>query len=295
MLPDPFVLFRSGFTDKDGVLTRVALNWLRELWLRVGQFNANPLTDTEIDAAFPPYSFMTESDEDAFSGLPAAIPADEGYDYYPQFDGTRLNPDHINISAGHANQAQIHFASGALKTNPVAGDMEFVDGHWYLTNGARHAITTSSGIKTSTTTVVNTVTETALYSYTFAANELHTDERIVFRLSGVVSNASVADDYIIRFKVGGVTTHTINRVGGNVTDEGFEVAYEGTLRTSGAGGTFVDHASFNEGTLSYQQGGTATHAVDTTTTVLFEATVQWSAAKAGNTISCTQGSLTFNH
>lgn len=201
----------------------------------------------------------------------------------------------LDIAAGTTTKAQLHFESSTLKTTPVAGDMEYSAGHWYITNGARHAITASAGVKTSTTTVANTVTETVLYTYTFAAGELHADEYISFDMSGVVSNASAADDYTIRVKFGGVTLHTINRVGGNVTNTGWSTEHQGTIRTAGASGTFVDHIKWSEGSLTDEQGDTTTHAVDTTASQTFEVTVQWAAAKAGNTISCTQGRLIFNH
>ena len=35
--------------------------------------------------------------------------------------------------------------------------------------------------------------------------------------------------------------------------------------------------------------------IDTTTDITFEVTVQWGAAKTGNTISCTQGTISFRH
>lgn len=201
----------------------------------------------------------------------------------------------LNLRNTHGARAQINFADSTLKTTPVSGDMEYSSGHWYTTNGARHSITTSAGIKTTNTTVTDTVTETTIYSYTFAASELHADEKIEFRITGLVTNASAADDYTIRFKVGGVTTHTVSRVGGNVTDQGWRCIYEGTIRTAGAGGTFVDYSSMEEGALSYQHGDSGTHAIDTTTTQTFEVTVQWANAKAGNIFICSQGSLIFNH
>lgn len=210
--------------------------------------------------------------------------------------GTNVTtPAFVNIKAGTTAKAQFNFIDGTLKTSPVAGDMEYSGGHWFLTNGARHSIVTSAGVKQTTTTASNTVTETSIYSYTFAANELHADEKIIFAITGLITNASAADDYTIRFKLGGVTVHTVNRVGGNVTNQGWCCIYEGTVRTSGAGGTFVDYASLEEGALSYQYADAGTHAIDTTTTQLFEVTIQWANAKAGNVFSCTQGHLEFHH
>lgn len=201
----------------------------------------------------------------------------------------------VDIAGGTTTKAQLHFESSTLKTTPVAGDMEYSSGHWYVTNGARHAITTSAGIKTSDTTVANTVTETTLYSYTFAADELHADEHITFDISGAYSNASASDDFTIRVKVGGVTIHTVNRVGGNQTNAGWQLFHEGTIRTTGATGTFVDLTKFLDNEKVYLQSDTSTHSIDTTITQLFEVTIQWVNAKVGNTFTCHQGGLTFNH
>lgn len=194
-----------------------------------------------------------------------------------------------------ANTAPMKFTSGTLLTTPEDWAVEYNDWHWYLTNWARHVITQSSWVKATTTTVTNTVTETTLYSYTFVANELHTDEKVVFDISWVVTNASASDDYTIRFKVGGTTVHTITRVWGNVTDAWWKMIYEGTVRTDWASWTFVDFASHQEWTLTYMEWEATTHSIDTTTTTLFEVTVEWDNAKAGNSISASQGHLVFHH
>ena len=157
----------------------------------------------------------------------------------------QVRAENAVLLGGTTTRAALHFDTAtALKTTPVAGDMEYKDGHWYITNGARHVISTSAGVKTSTTTVVNTVTETQIYAYTFAADELHLDEQVLFEMNGVFSNASASDDFTVRFKVGGVTVHTINRAGGNVTNQGWEAQYKGTVRSVGASGTFVDFAKW---------------------------------------------------
>lgn len=173
--------------------------------------------------------------------------------------------------------------------------MEHIGGHWYLTNGASHAITTSAGVKTTTTTVTNTITETSLYSYVFAANELHKDERIIFDIAGVYSNASASDDFTIFVKFNGGVVHTISRVGGNQTNAGWQVFVEVTVRTDGTSGTFVHFAKLLDNEKVYVQADSTAHTFDTTVANTLDVTVQWANAKIGNTFSCTQGSLTFAH
>lgn len=202
----------------------------------------------------------------------------------------------IQLMTGTTTYAPLNFPTGATaKTTPVEGDMEYVDGHLLFMQKKQYAVAMAAAVKTSTTTVVNTATETQIYSYTFAADQLNTDQSIEFVMNGIVSNASGSDDYTIRFKVGGTTVHTISRSGGNVTDVGWDSIYTGTIRTSGASGTFVDYAKHTEGSLTYSVGESTGHSIDTTGTVLFEVTVEWGTAKAGNTFSCIQGRLLFLH
>ncbi len=214
-----------------------------------------------------------------------------GFDKSAEFKGQ------IKVAVGTTLLAPINFQNAtALKSSPVDGDVEYKDGHLYLTaHGSRHALNSSTGIKTSTTTVTNTIAETTFYSYVVSANELHLDERIIITCDGVFSNASASDDFIIRFKFGGITFHSITRTGGNVTNEGWEAVYKGTIRVAGASGTFVDHARYLDGSGIYASADIAEHSIDTTAGGTVELTIQWVNAKIGNTFSCTQGDLTFKH
>ena len=201
----------------------------------------------------------------------------------------------LSIGAGTATQSQINLTNGVLKTTPDHGDVEYSGGHWYITNGARHAITTSAGVKTTSTTVTNTIVETIIYSYQFAANELHTDEQITIHVSGYLSNASAADDYTINYKFNGNLLHSIARVGGNVTNQGFEITETATIRSEGVSGTAVDHLRWTEGSLTYSYGDSSIHPVNTSIPQLFEISIIWSNAKVGNILVCTQGLTSFTH
>lgn len=209
--------------------------------------------------------------------------------------GTNTPTALISLGAGTATTPQINFTNSVLKTTPIAGDFEYSAGHWFVTNGARHSMTTSNGIKIDTTTVTNTVTETVIYSYTFAANELHEDERIILDISGYLSNASAADDYIIKIKLDGTVFHTFNRVGGNVANAGFEFKHTGNIRSAGATGVFIDHTTFTELSLKYSFGDATLHPLDTTTSHLYEITITWANAKVGNIFVCNQGGILFLH
>jgi len=192
----------------------------------------------------------------------------------------------------------LKFANRDLTTTSEAGVLEYADGHFYISGeqAARHAITRSDEVKTTTTEVTNTTVETTIYSKVFAANELHIDEVVSILLSGVYSNAPSSDDFSIRLKVNGVTIHTLPRVGGNVTDVGWETLARFTVKTPGISGTYVDFFKFTEsGSPPYSGADSSAHIVDTTIASTFTVTMQWDNAKAGNTFFCTQGFTQLNH
>lgn len=162
---------------------------------------------------------------------------------------------------------------------------------WFIVTKKSNAPLTV-GVKTTTTTVSNTVVETLLYSYDFRANAFAEHEIIKSDISGSFSNASASDDFSIIVRLNGVLMHTLLRIGGGVTDSGFRVEVEGTIRTVGATGTYVDIARLSDGTV-YTHALPTEVVIDTTVPLTYEIFIQWDAAKVGNTISCTQGSMTL--
>ena len=63
-------------------------------------------------------------------------------------------------------------------------------------------------ISQSQTNVVNTVTETEIYSFQIPANTLGTNKAINLRMIGdLLSNAATASNYIIRIKLGATTMY----------------------------------------------------------------------------------------
>jgi hypothetical protein len=115
-------------------------------------------------------------------------------------------------------------------------------------------------------------------------------------LSGVFTNASASDDFTIRFKMAGVTLHSVARVGGNETNAGWDIVARITVRTDGVSGQYVDYFKYmeNQGNI-HAAGHTSGHSLDTTTSNTLSITFQWDNAKSGNTFSTTQGYVTFNH
>jgi len=198
-------------------------------------------------------------------------------------------PVHNNDFGSHMWQSWFGFIFKILDK------VEHIDGHWYVTNGNTHAVSTSAGVKTSTTTVVNTVTSTLLYSYTLLADEVHKDEQIILSLLGSIDAATAAETVTIEFKVAGVTQKTLVITPKNITNSGWKAEYSMTVRSSGASGTFVDFATFKTDIASISSAAVTTTTINTDTSNLVEVYATWGAAKAGNSISCVQGGLVFHH
>jgi len=199
-------------------------------------------------------------------------------------------------SALLGSSGKIYLTESALLNPLVDGVIEYNAGHLYFTDGDRYALIGSAGVKTTTTTVENTVTETTVYSHTFPANTLHLDMRIVFSLCGAFAAASASETLTIRYKLAGTTLHTEIITPTNGANTAWKAQYNGTVRSTGATGTLIDFSEFLEsGVAPLFAAEFIEHTIDTTTAALYEVTVQWGLAKAGNSFSCTQGDLTFKH
>lgn len=191
---------------------------------------------------------------------------------------------------------KLFLTDATLLGTKVNGAIEYSDGHLYFTHGDRFVFVGSNAVKTSTTTVTNTVVETTIFSHTFSANALHADEIIVAAITGALTTASGSESLTMNFKLAGTTVHTVTFTPGNGTDIGWKAIHKGTIRTDGATGTFIDFSEYSEsGKSSLYQAETTTHSINTTVSNLYEITITWGTAKAGNSFSCTQGDLTYKH
>lgn len=189
----------------------------------------------------------------------------------------------------------ITLSDNGVLNNTNEGTIFYTGGHFYASNGANHVFTTSSGVKTNTTTINNTVLEKEVYRYEFDANELHKDEHITFILNGFVNTASASDNFNVSFYVNGYLTHSIVYDGGNVDNVGNEIVYSGTIREEGVSGTFVDYAKMIVGNNLYSEAELTVHPIDTTSPLIFNVTVKWNNAKTDNIFSVSQGVLRFDH
>ena len=141
---------------------------------------------------------------------------------------------------------------------------------------------------TSTTTVENTTTETAIYTGTSPAEEFDVGRLIELHVSGEVSNDSASDDFTLRVKIGGTTVSTFNPAISNVTNADWHVNMMMCIRSTGATGTTSNHTeAYIDGNTQYDNDETTT--VDTTAATDLEVTIQWDNAKATNVIDAYVG------
>lgn len=105
---------------------------------------------------------------------------------------------------------------------------------------------------------------------------------------GYYSTANGADTFTIRFKIGSTTILSYTSTAANVTNAAWHTLFTSTVRTIGAGGTFIAFAEGNTNSVNTDVTNTATTAIDTTASNTFTVTVQWSNALAGNTLTIQQ-------
>ena len=149
------------------------------------------------------------------------------------------------------------------------------------------------GVKTTTTTVANTIAETLIYSYQFTADAFAPHEKVISSISGAYSNASPNDDFQVIVKMNGVIMHTLSRIGSGKINAGWKLKVDGTIRTIGVAGTYVDISGLSDGENTFTQALATDVIIDTTVPILYEVFVKWDNADVGNTFACTQGSMTL--
>ena len=189
------------------------------------------------------------------------------------FHGLVVDADGVNWNPGHG-----------------AGIYHYEDDAWVP------LFPLTTGIVTARVHVVNTITETTIYTNTIPANQLSLDESIRLTLAGYYDTDAASDTWTLRVKLGGITIHTITRASGNnATDFGWELVFIGTLRTIGASGTLIDSAKLLDEVSVAMSNDSTVHSVDTTIDNDLVVTIQWGAAKAGNDFHLDLGFLEALH
>ena len=218
---------------------------------------------------------------------PAASVLDELY-YIKKTDSTTNNI----IIEGDGIETIDHELTQVIRDEHEGLAMISTGTEWFVISKKSNAPLTV-GVKVDTTTVANTVTETLIYSYDFTANAFTAHEKVISQVSGSYSNASPNDDFTVIIKMNGVVMHTLNRIGTGKTDAGWKLKVDGTIRTIGATGTYVDISGLSDGDTTFTEALATEITIDTTIPIVYEIFIQWDNAAVGNTFSCTQGSMTL--
>lgn len=196
----------------------------------------------------------------------------------------------LGAGTATAGTAPLKLTAGTNLTTPEAGAGEYDGTNFYLTRtSTRRKITLSNDTITSSTTVANTTTETTVFTMTMPANGMVVGDTTRVNLAGYYSTVNASDTFTMRWKIGATTILSITSDAANVTNAPFHAELINTLRTAGASGALIAHGSIDSNNVGHDTSNTATTTIDTTATMTFTVTVQWSAASASNTFTAAIG------
>lgn len=245
---------------------------------------------------------------------------------YPNSDGTTalqitkadgstyiVNIDTTNSRVGigtNAPSAKLHIAAGStgagtapLKLTTQAsglssveqGAFELIGNSLQFTQLAkRRGVSMGQNVRTSTTTVENTTTESAaLITAEHGANYLEVGKMEEIVLYGTIAQRSNPNAQLtVRIKYAGTTVQTFTTPASSSIASGtvFRLAALTTCRAIGGTGTLqIDSSFVVRGVLD--TGGSTAATIDTTTAQDTTITVQWGEANAADIFTVTQGRI----
>lgn len=143
-------------------------------------------------------------------------------------------------------------------------------------------------VKTSSTQVNDSTTETEVFSATLDADSMKVGRVYEVNLFGKYNTNDSSTKFHLRFKIGGTTVATITSVAANVTDAPVSARLKFTVRDTGASGTIMAHTEsvFDDQHTDVHHG---TETIDTTVAEDIDATVEWDSADAGLSVTIGQG------
>jgi hypothetical protein len=197
----------------------------------------------------------------------------------------------VHIKAGTASEgnSQIKFESGTEPSVPEAGTLNFHDDRLHLTNiGVAKIVDRSNDVIISTTTVANTVTETAIYTAVIPGNALRLKNHLQLFACGQLSTHDASDTVTFKLYFGPTLIGSVVTVPKIVTNVPWELNSYITIRTIGSSGTFSNYIKVNIENVGFAFNVPST-AIDTTIADNLVLKILWSSADVGNTIQIDQG------
>lgn len=148
--------------------------------------------------------------------------------------------------------------------------------------------TVGDDVITSTNTVANTATETEVYSAAISSGSLEVGRVYRMHLMGQYSTNDASDTFTLRVHIGGVQVASVTSIADQVSGSAITVRTTITVRSIGSSGEVMAHteAVFNDKHIDIDHGS---ETIDTTHTNMINATVDWSVAEAGDSVSVSQG------
>jgi hypothetical protein len=201
----------------------------------------------------------------------------------------------LTLPSGNTSYAPLTFVTGALKSSPTAGSMEFYDGRWYITGTSIQRVIdrTGSNVISSVLEVVNTSSETTLFTTTLSSGAMRVGRIYELKCNGVISNASASDNITIKVIFGSYVVAILNPTSKSYSSSEWCVEVDITIHTLGSSGICAAHADLD--VSNYNVRSAVLNIINTTTANSITVTATWNTAKAGNTISIYQGYLTLKN
>lgn len=202
--------------------------------------------------------------------------------------------DLSDMPDGDITVGNVTLVTGDLLDTPVNGTIEYYNNRFYITSsGVQRAIGRSGNVLTSDITCENTTTETTILTDNLPSNSLIAGRFSKLIASGIVSNASTADEVTIRVYLDTDVIASITNPASNLNDDCFMISGHTTIRSTGVSGSYVSHIKMeigDETTISCNSG-----TIDTTGSNDIKITAQWNNAKVGNVLTLKQSILEFKN
>ncbi len=204
-------------------------------------------------------------------------------------------------SLGAATNGQIPI--GSTGSDPVlttitgtAGEIDVTNGAGSITLSIPFAIVKAGNILTASTTVVNSVVETTIFTESIAANTLTAGKLLEVSLAGIFGCVNAIDTFDIKAYINATEIASITVTPGLISNYAWRANLIATIRSIGAGGTISPSFTFEaEGNPIVLNDVAETVVIDTTAVCDLTIKITWSAADVANTLTIYQGVITYKN
>ena len=205
----------------------------------------------------------------------------------------------VLLSAGTADAGTgpLKFTAGTALTTPETGAIEFHDDRFYITNkSVRKALDRTGDVKTTTTTVANTTTETEVYEALVPAGSWVAGNVLKILMSGTLSNkvGSAGHTVTIKVYVGTDEVSAVTSTAAKFTDVCWHISGCAIVRDVGVTGHMAYHIDM---VIDGDNGTVTCDVVEINTTGALDITVTatWASDDAANIFTCDMGIMEYKN